>query len=97
MTKVSIVKCENDMERQKGKAAAVSLVKCQNYDGTAIDAALVKTMSLLGGIKKFIKPGDQVLLKINLLTGAAPEDAITTHPAIVRAMIHQVGVAGGTL
>ena len=34
-------------------------------------------------------------LKINLLTGDVPEKAVTTHPEIVRAMIHQVKSSGG--
>ncbi len=86
------------MEKKKGESniSTVSLIKCQNYDETAVDAAVVKAVSLLGGINKYIKPSNRVLLKVNLLTGTAPEDAVTTHPAVVRAMIHQVKAASGT-
>ncbi|VVB94208.1 Pyruvate synthase subunit PorD [uncultured archaeon] len=73
----------------------VSLVRCQTYDQSSIDAAVEKALELIGGIKSYVKPGDRVLLKINLLTGDVPEKAVTTHPAIVRAMIRQVKAAGG--
>jgi len=75
--------------------SSVSLVKCQDYESSNIEAAIEKALKLIGGIGSFVKPGDSVLLKVNLLTGDVPEKAVTTHPAIVRAMIHQVKAAGG--
>ena len=85
------------MEKQTESTnlSKVSLVRCQTYDQSNIDAAVEKALELIGGIKSYVKPGDRVLLKINLLTGDAPEKAVTTHPAIVRAMIRQVKTAGG--
>src|SRR3989304_3654175 len=76
--------------------STVSLIKCQTYEGPDIEAAIRKALELIGGIESYVKPGDRVLLKINLLTGDVPEKAVTTNPAIVRAMIHQVREAGGT-
>jgi uncharacterized protein (DUF362 family) len=75
--------------------STVSLVKCQTYDNSSVDAAIEKALELIGGIESYVKPGDRVLLKINLLTGDVPEKAVTTHPSIVRAMIGQVKEAGG--
>jgi uncharacterized protein (DUF362 family)/NAD-dependent dihydropyrimidine dehydrogenase PreA subunit len=85
------------MEKQNegSNISTVSLVRCQNYDNSNIEAAVKKALELIGGIERYVKPGDRVLLKINLLTGDVPEKAVTTHPAIVRAMIHQVTAAGG--
>ncbi|CAG0938392.1 Oxalate oxidoreductase subunit delta [Candidatus Brocadiaceae bacterium] len=85
------------MEKQNegSNISTVSLVRCQNYDNSNIEAAVKKALELIGGIESYVKPGDRVLLKINLLTGDVPEKAVTTHPAIVRAMIHQVKAAGG--
>lgn len=85
------------MEKQTESSdlSTVSLVRCQTYDQSNIDAAVEKALELIGGIKSYVKPGDRVLLKINLLTGDSPEKAVTTHPAIVRAMIRQVKIAGG--
>ena len=82
------------MEKQNG-SSTVSLVRCQTYDNSSIDKAVERALELIGGIKTCVKTGDRVLLKINLLTGDVPEKAVTTHPAIVRAMIRQVKAAGG--
>ena len=43
----------------------------------------------------FVKSGDRVLLKPNLLYGKAPEKAVTTHPSIIKGMIRIVREAGG--
>ena len=75
--------------------AQVSLVKCSDYEQTKVDTAIAESLDRLGGIARFVKPGNRVLLKFNLLVGASPEKAITTHPAVVRAMIRQVRAAGG--
>ncbi len=86
------------MEKQNEgiNISTVSLVRCQTYAEPDIEAAIRKALELIGGIESYVKSGDRVLLKINLLTGDVPEKAVTTNPAIVRAMIHQVRAAGGT-
>jgi uncharacterized protein (DUF362 family)/Pyruvate/2-oxoacid:ferredoxin oxidoreductase delta subunit len=75
--------------------STVSLVKCQTYEDQNVYPAIEKVLELIGGIGNYVRPGDYVLLKINLLTGDIPEKAVTTHPAIVRAMIRQVRKSGG--
>ena len=75
--------------------STVSIVKCSDYEQARVNAAIKNALDHLGGLKRYVQPGDQVLLKFNLLVGAAPEKAITTHPAVVRAMIGQVRAAGG--
>ena len=35
---------------------------------------------------RFASPGERILLKPNLLTGAAPEKCVTTHPSLLKAM-----------
>jgi membrane protease YdiL (CAAX protease family) len=74
--------------------STVSIVKCSDYERAKVDVAIREAIDLLGGIERYVRPDDQVLLKFNLLVGAAPEKAITTHPAVVRAMIGQVRQAG---
>jgi uncharacterized protein (DUF362 family)/Pyruvate/2-oxoacid:ferredoxin oxidoreductase delta subunit len=88
---------QKNMEKlnENSNISTVSLVRCQTYDQSSIDAAVKKALELIGGIESYVKPGDRVLLKINLLTGDVPEKAVTTHPALVRAMIGQVKEAGG--
>jgi len=66
----------------------VSIVKCNSYEPEIVEQALRNTLSLLGGITFFVKPFSRVLLKPNLLMSKPPEYAITTHPEVVRAVIH---------
>lgn len=65
----------------------VSIVKCVSYDSVLVEAAVRKSLDLIGGITKYIKPGSRVLVKPNLLMAKEPEFAIDTHPEVVRAVI----------
>jgi uncharacterized protein (DUF362 family)/Pyruvate/2-oxoacid:ferredoxin oxidoreductase delta subunit len=51
-------------------------------------------VDLLGGITAFIKPGERVLIKPNLLKASPPDRAVVTHPEILRAVIRLVHEAG---
>ena len=73
----------------------VSVIKCPNYDEARVFSALRQAIDLIGGIQTFVKKGNRVLLKPNLLFGKSPEKAVTTHPSIVRGMIQIVREAGG--
>ena len=55
--------------------------------------ALVEQM---GGMGRFVRPGERIVLKANLLRAAPPESAICTHPAVVEAVARLVKEAGGT-
>jgi len=63
--------------------ATVSSVLCSTYDEAEVDAAVLQAIDHLGGIGSFVSPGMTVLLKPNLLTGADPTQAVTTHPSVV--------------
>lgn len=69
-------------------SAKVSIVKCANYEPGKVELAIRSAINLLGGIGNFIKPGSGVLIKPNLLMSKPPECGITTHPEVVRAVIH---------
>jgi uncharacterized protein (DUF362 family)/Pyruvate/2-oxoacid:ferredoxin oxidoreductase delta subunit len=75
--------------------SSVSIIKCQSYDGEEVLKGLRQAIDLIGGIETFVKKGDHVLLKPNLLYGKAPEKAVTTHPSIVRGMIQIIREAEG--
>jgi len=77
------------------KPATVSIVRCETYHEEEVLRGLRRSIDLLGGIETFVKRGDRVLLKPNLLYGKAPEKAVTTHPSVVRGMIKIVREAGG--
>jgi len=64
----------------------VALVKCDSYDYDKVKAAVHKSIELMGGLDLYFTPGEKVLLKINLLSKKTPEEATTTHPAVVKAL-----------
>jgi uncharacterized protein (DUF362 family)/Pyruvate/2-oxoacid:ferredoxin oxidoreductase delta subunit len=58
--------------------------RCPDYD--QVEEKTAELLEMMGGISKYIKAGDRVALKPNLLQAASPEKAITTHPRIVAAV-----------
>jgi uncharacterized protein (DUF362 family)/Pyruvate/2-oxoacid:ferredoxin oxidoreductase delta subunit len=74
---------------------AVSIVTCGSYDEADVLKGLQRAINLIGGIETFVRPGNRVLLKPNLLYGKSPEKAVTTHPSIMSGMIAIVREAGG--
>lgn len=64
--------------------AAVSLVRCPDYDEAAVEAAVREACESADfpGLK-----GKSVLLKPNILKAADPAEAVTTHPTVLRAAI----------
>ena len=63
----------------------VSIVKCSNYDRENIYNSVKESVNLAGGFE-FVR-GKKVLLKPNLLAPSKPEQSVTTHPEVVRAVI----------
>jgi uncharacterized protein (DUF362 family)/Pyruvate/2-oxoacid:ferredoxin oxidoreductase delta subunit len=74
---------------------AVSLQALADYCPAAVSPALDALLAPLGGMAAFVRPGQKVLLKPNMLAGKVPEKAVTTHPEILRAVIRAVRTAGG--
>jgi len=68
----------------------VALTAAASYDRETIAAALERLLAPLGGMAAFVRPGQKVLLKPNMLAGKSPEKAVTTHPEVVRAVIFLV-------
>ena len=67
--------------------SAVYLIPCENYNTETVYQSLKTGLELMGGITACISPEESVLLKPNLLKGADPEKNITTHPAVLEAVI----------
>ncbi len=74
---------------------SVAIERCPHYFGEEPRRALERVLEPLGGMERFVRPGQRVLLKPNLLRKARPEEAVTTHPALVRAAVELVQKAGG--
>ena len=73
----------------------VVITKCNDYINEEVYRKIKDSVDLLGGIGAFVKKGERILLKPNLLSAKPPEAAITTHPAVVRAAIQLVKEAAG--
>jgi len=71
----------------------VALARCERYEDAK--HAIGGCLSRLGCLNLF--RGKSVFLKVNLMKGAPPERAISTHPEFVRAMIQIVREQGGTV
>ncbi len=73
----------------------VSITRCDHYAIAEIKESLDQLLTPFGGIESFVKPGYKVLLKINLLRASGPDKAVTTHPAVIEAVVRLVKDAGG--
>ena len=71
----------------------VSIVKCDKYE--QVQRAVDEALELIGGIEKFVKKGDKVVIKPNLVSKKNPDEAVTTHPDFLHAVIVAVERAGG--
>jgi len=76
-------------------AEQVSLARCGGYDLEEVEAALRRALAPWGGMAAWVRAGQRVAIKPNLLRPAAPDAAATTHPAVVAACARLVREAGG--
>ncbi len=74
-----------------------ALVRCSSYEPAAVDSAIDRALSLLGGLDKYIKPGMRVFLKANLMRKSAPELCAVTHPAVVYAVAKHIAALGASV
>lgn len=75
----------------------VALIRCTSYDYEKVKIAVTRGMELIGGIDQFVKSGEKILLKPNLLSADPPEKCVTTHPAIFKAVAEVCQKAGADL
>ncbi|WP_321495376.1 DUF362 domain-containing protein [uncultured Desulfobacter sp.] len=73
----------------------VALCACPDYDEANVASAVERAVTLCGGMDKFVRPGQRVLLKPNMLSAAPLEQRVTTDPSVVRAVGQLVLKAGG--
>ena len=73
----------------------IVLARCDDYEHSRVRAAIVQLLEPLGGMSAFVRPGERVLLKPNMLSVKSPEQAVTTHPTVVRVVAELVREAGG--
>ena len=73
----------------------VGVERVGEYDRSLVKAGLIRLLEPLGGMERYVKPGERVLIKPNMLSAKPPEAAVTTHPEVLRAVIELVQQAGG--
>ncbi len=74
---------------------SVSLLRATSYNVEELEQKLHTLLVPLGGMEAYVKPGQRVLLKPNLLTGARPTKECTTRPEIVYCVAKLVQAVGG--
>jgi uncharacterized protein (DUF362 family) len=70
---------------------SVSIVRGEN-----IVDRVTKAIELIGGMKRFVKKGDKVLIKANLVDGSPYETGETVHPETIRTLVKQAKAAGAS-
>ncbi len=73
----------------------VSLIRADSYEINQLKKSLENLLAPFGGIKAFVKQGDRVLLKPNLLTASRPTKECTTRKEIVYSVAQMVQEVGG--
>ena len=70
----------------------VFVAACPDY--AQAEEKTAELIERMGGMGRFARPGETLLLKANLLAAAGPERAVSTHPAVVGAAAKLVAGQG---
>ncbi|VAW38537.1 Iron-sulfur cluster-binding protein [hydrothermal vent metagenome] len=73
----------------------VSIIKCRGYEAGLIRRAVEESIEKIGGVESFVRKGERLLLKPNMLAAKEVSAGVTTHPEVVRAVAQIVIDAGG--
>jgi uncharacterized protein (DUF362 family) len=61
----------------------VVLIRCADYSESEIAGAIARQFELLGGVEKFVRAGETVLLKPNFIAPRSRRHATQTHPSVI--------------
>ncbi|SRR6056297_1272662 len=64
----------------------VAVIKCDEYKLEEVKKAIRRGLDLLGGIERFVKKDDKVLLKPNMLSAKEASKHVTTHPTVLESI-----------
>ena len=73
----------------------ISLLRADSYEIERLSLSVQALLEPLGGIEAFVKKGDRVLLKPNLLTAGRPDKECITRPELVYCVAKLVKSVGG--
>lgn len=85
----------SEMEQKATKTSKVAVIRCDTYERDRVKGAVREAIDLLGGWDSIFgeEPAfntrgkdAEIVLKLNLLSKAEPERAVTTHPEVFRAV-----------
>ncbi len=65
--------------------STVAVLRCETYEEDVVFKVVKRGIDLIGGAGSFVKNGEKILLKPNVLVGDNPERCISTHPSILKA------------
>ena len=71
----------------------VVIVPCGGYSEEEVFPALEQALAPLGGLD-WVAPGMKIAVKVNLVSSAKPEQAVTTHPGLVCALVKLLASRG---
>ena len=72
----------------------VFIAKCNDYSQEQVSAAVDRLLGEFGGASAILNGGKKVVVKPNLIMPRKPEDAATTHPAVMQAVCSAFVKAG---
>ena len=71
----------------------ISIVKCNSYNEDDVKKSMDKLIELIGGLD-WVKPNMKIAIKANLVTFMKPEQAATTHPALLCDLVSRLTKLG---
>ncbi|MEK6794219.1 MAG: DUF362 domain-containing protein [Spirochaetota bacterium] len=74
--------------------SVVAVIRCDGYEYVRVRERVAEAVSAIGGMRRFVSPGERILLKPNMLAPDPPERATTTHPSVMRALASLAREAG---
>ena len=69
------------------KKSVVVAVPCERYEPETVYEAVCLGVKTLGGLETLLRPEERVLVKPNFLKSAEADSAVTTHPAVLLAVL----------
>ncbi len=72
---------DNKTKRNPTIDNRVYVVNCKHYQ--EVKDKLPELLEKMGGIGRFVKKGEKIVLKPNLLLAAKPERVVSTHPSLI--------------
>lgn len=84
---------KSSQERKPDFLPQVSIYKTETYDSAIVEEAVRFHFDALE-LSRFIRAGQKIVVKPNLIMKRDPGDAVTTHPALVEAVIRRLQAMG---